>query len=60
MGDANFSAVANYNILNTGVGTSNDGQASCYGYATGSISIITMNGASTVIDMTMISCAVFR
>ena len=50
LASANYSAIANYNDLGTAVGSVNDGQASCYTFATSSVGVLTTNGIANLMD----------
>ena len=60
MPDANYAAIANYNSGNTGSGTNNDGQASCYAHATGSVAVGVNDGSGSAEDPTYCSVIVMR
>lgn len=53
--NANYSAGANYNDVNTGVGSQNDGNASVYDYLVGSFKIMTTNGGGALRDNQIVS-----
>lgn len=58
--DANYAAVANYSVTNSAQGGSNDGQASCHTYATGSVGVFVADGAGGAQDPARCSLIVCR
>ena len=58
--DANYAAVANYSETNTATGLYNDGQASCWSHATGSVRVFVSDGAGDAQDPIFCSVIVVR
>jgi hypothetical protein len=60
LADGNYSAIANYTATNTGSGGNNDGQAVCWGHATGTLGVFVCAGDGTPRDPIHCSVAIFR